>query len=197
MNEEILAHDATAAVEAAGTLGFPVALKASAPDIRHKTGKGFIYLNLESADAVAAAYEKIRNAAGKQVPVLVGPMLAGKRELVAGIVDHESFGPSVMFGVGGIFAEAFKDVVFRPAPVGKQDALEMISEIRAQELLVEFRGMPAVDTEALAETIHKLSLIPLAHPEIREIDINPLIVEKGSPVAVDALVILSFSHKVG
>ena len=190
VNEEILVHNAEEAVQAAVTLGLPVALKASSPEIRHKTGKGFIHLNLESEEAVATAFDEIQKAAGRKVPVLVGRMLKGQREFVAGIVDHPGFGPSVMFGVGGIFAEAFNDVVFRPAPVSKEDALEMISEIRAKKLLGEFRGMPAVNMDALAETIHKLSLIPLAHSEMREIDINPLIVEGETPVAVDALVVL-------
>jgi acetyl-CoA synthetase (ADP-forming) len=94
-----------------------------------------------------------------------------------------------MFGFGGIFTEALDDVVFRPAPVSIEDAEEMIADIRSKKLLGEFRGMPAVNKKALAEIIHTLSLIPLAHPEIREIDINPLIEEKDIPVAVDALVV--------
>lgn len=189
VNEEIRVRSGNEAVQAADTLGYPIVLKASSPDIRHKTGKGFIHLDLHSADAVDDAYEKIQKAAGKPVPVLVGRMLKGKREFVTGIVDHQGFGPSVMFGLGGIFTEALDDVVFRPAPVSIEDAEEMIADIRSKKLLGEFRGMPAVNNKALAEIIHTLSLIPLAHPEIREIDINPLIVEKDTPVAVDALVV--------
>jgi acetyltransferase len=190
VNEEIRVQSGDEALQAAGTLGYPVVLKASSPDIRHKTGKGFIHLDLDSADAVADAYEKIQKAAGKQVPVLAGRMLRGQREFVAGIVDHHGFGPSVMFGFGGIFTEALDDVVFRPAPLSIEDAEEMIADIRSKKLLGEFRGMPAVNTKTLAEIIHTLSLIPLAHPEIGEIDINPLIVEEDKPVAVDALVVL-------
>ena len=178
-------------MQAADTLGYPIVLKASSPDIRHKTGKGFIHLDLDSDDAVADAYEKIQRSAGKQVPVLVGRMMKGEREFVAGIVDHQEFGPSVMFGFGGIFTEALDDVVFRPAPLSIEDAKEMIVDIRSKKLLEEFRGMPAVNTKTLAEIIHRLSLIPLAHPEIGEIDVNPLIVEKDNPVAVDALIVLN------
>jgi len=190
VNEETLVHSGKEAIQAADTLGYPIVLKASSPDIRHKTGKGFIHLDLDSADAVADAYEKIQKAAGKPVPVLAGRMLKGKREFVAGTVDHRGFGPSVMFGFGGIFTEALEDVVFRPAPLNIEDAGEMIADIRSKKLLGEFRGMPAVNPGTLAEIIHRLSLIPLAHPEIGEIDINPLIVEEDAPVAVDALVVL-------
>ncbi len=190
VNEDVLVHDGEEAARAAGIVGFPVALKASSPEIRHKTGKGFIHLNLDSVEAVTTAYEKIQRAAGKKVPALVGRMLKGKRELVAGIVDHEGFGPSVMFGIGGIFTEALDDVVFRPAPLSMEDAGEMIMDIRSKKLLGAFRGMPEVNMDALAKVVHKLSLIPLAHPEICEIDINPLIVEGDMPVAVDALVVI-------
>lgn len=190
MSKDILAHGGNEAIQAADTLGYPIVLKASSPDIHHKTGKGFIHLDLDSADALADAYKKIQRAAGKPVHVLVGRMLKGKREFVAGIVDHPGFGPSVMFGFGGVFTEALDDVVFRPAPLSIEDAKEMIADIRSKKLLGEFRGMPPVNTQALADIIHRLSLIPLAHPEIGEIDINPLIVEKDNPVAVDALVVL-------
>jgi len=191
VSEETLVRSSDEAMQAADTLGYPIVLKASSPDIRHKTGKGFIHLDLDSDDAVADAYEKIQRSAGKQVPVLVGRMMKGEREFVAGIVDHQEFGPSVMFGFGGIFTEALDDVVFRPAPLSIEDAKEMIVDIRSKKLLEEFRGMPAVNTKTLAEIIHRLSLIPLAHPEIGEIDVNPLIVEKDNPVAVDALIVLN------
>ena len=118
-------------------------------------------------------------------------MVQGDRQFAAGIVTFEGFGPSVMFSLGGIFAEALNDAVFRPAPLSVEDAAEMISNIRTQKLLGPFRGMPAVDIEKTAQILSRLSLIPLAHPEIKEIDINPIIIQGAAPVAVDAMVALN------
>ncbi len=189
--EEILAHEKDQALAAAQTLGFPLAMKACAPDILHKSGHGLIKLNVKSVDEAAQAWDEIQAARGQEVPVLVSPMVNGQRELVAGITACEGFGPSVMFGIGGILTEALNDVVFRPAPVSVDDAAQMIEDIRSRKLLGPVRGMPAVNTQALAGLLSRLSLIPLAHPQISEIDINPLIVQGGDPVAVDALVVLN------
>ncbi|GAB6145843.1 acetate--CoA ligase family protein [Desulfocicer niacini] len=222
VNEEVLVQTRDEAVAAAKSMDFPLVLKACAPEILHKSGKGLVVLNVNSTDEVAQAYDRIQAARmqavetsetgmqevigdqeigeqkdGRQkvrssdVSVLVSRMVRGDREFVAGIVDCKDFGPSIMFGLGGIFTEALNDAVFRPAPVSVADAEEMIREIRAEKLLGPVRGMPAVDTQSLAKMLSRLSLIPLAHPEIREIDINPLIVEGAAPVAVDALVVLS------
>ncbi len=222
VNEELLVQSREEAVAAAENMGFPLALKACAPEILHKSGKGLVVLDVNSADEAAQAYDRIQVAhmqetqipetgvqavsggqgAGEQtagvqkdrnqaVSVLVSRMVRGDREFVAGIVDYKGFGFSVMFGLGGIFTEALNDTVFRPAPVSVADAEEMIREIRAEKLLGPVRGMPAVDTQALARALSRLSLIPLAHPEVREIDINPLIVEGTAPIAVDALVVLN------
>ena len=182
-----------AAVSAAKELGFPLVLKACSREILHKSGKDLIFLDISSTAEAGRAFDLIQDAVRKAVPVpvLVGRMVKGKREFVAGIVNDDEFGPSVMFGLGGIFTETLNDAVFRPAPVSLDDAREMMREIRAEKLLGPVRGMPAVDIGALADILHKLSLIPLAHPEIREIDINPLIVEGNVPVAVDALVVLN------
>ena len=115
-------------------------------------------------------------------------MVRGERELVAGSIRQPGFGPCVMFGLGGIFTEALRDTVFRLAPLSRLDALEMLEGIRAKELLGEFRGMPAVDREALAGILQKSGNLLLLHPEIREIDLNPIIIEGSRPVVVDALI---------
>ncbi len=109
---------------------------------------------------------------------------------MAGALRQPGFGPCVMFGLGGIFTEALRDTVFRMAPLSRPEALEMLGSIRARELLGEFRGMPAADSEALADILQKTGNLLLLHPEIQEIDLNPIILEGSRPVVVDALITL-------
>jgi acyl-CoA synthetase (NDP forming) len=191
VNSEIIVHSEDEIAAAADKAGYPLVIKASASDILHKTGKGLIYLDLKSRDEAVASYRKIQEAAGKKVPVIVYRMVKGEREFVAGVVRSPGFGASVMFGLGGIFTEALDDAVFRPAPVSVDDAKEMIRDIRSQKLIRAFRGMSAVNIDALASMLHRLSLIPIALPEVKEIDLNPIIIEGSEPVAVDALVVLN------
>ena len=113
------------------------------------------------------------------------------REFVAGLIRDQQLGPSVMFGLGGIFTEALNDVTFRIAPLSIYDAMEMLDEIRAKKLLDKFRGKPAVNRAVLAGILISLGTIGLERPEIAEIDINPMIVHGDIPVAVDALVVLT------
>ncbi len=188
--EEVLAASEDEVAEGARAIGFPLAIKACAPDILHKTGKGLMHLNVSSVDGAVDSFKKIRAAAGRDVPVIMGPMARGEREFVAGAVRPAGFVASVMFGLGGIFTEALGDALFRPAPLSEDDAAEMIGQIRSRKLLGPFRGMPGVRVDLLARALHVLSLIPLAHPGVAEIDINPIIIEGDSPVVVDALVIL-------
>ena len=191
VNSEIIVHNEDEMAEAADKTGYPLVIKASASDILHKTGKGLIYLDLKSREEAVASYCKIQEAAGKKVPVIAYRMVKGEREFVAGVVNAPGFAASVMFGLGGIFTEALDDAVFRPAPVSMDDAEEMIRDIRSQKLIGAFRGMPAVNIDSLAGMLHRLSLIPLALPEVKEIDVNPIIMEGSEPVAVDALVLLN------
>jgi hypothetical protein len=187
---DILVMSEDDAVIAADKLGYPLVMKACADDILHKTGEGLIFLNLKTRDDVVGSYRSIQNAAKKHVSVIVSQMVRGEREFVAGIICKDGFGPSVMFGLGGIFTEALGDSLFRPAPLTIHDAEEMIGEISSKKLLGEFRNMPAVNMTALSSLIHRLSLIPMIHPEVSEIDINPVIIDGAEPVAVDALIIL-------
>jgi len=114
-----------------------------------------------------------------------------KREFVVGLTRDPQFGPCVMFGLGGIFTEALRDVSFRIAPLSEMDAEEMIDEIQTRKLLGEFRGSPAVDRAELVKALMGIGRLGLENDEIAEIDINPLIVDGDKPVAVDALVILA------
>jgi len=127
---------------------------------------------------------------GNEKAVLVQEMVKGKRELVAGLTRDAQFGPCVMFGLGGIFTEILKDISFRVAPLEKRDALEMMQEIKGHKILNSIRGMDAADLNILADILVALGRIGLENENIKEIDINPLILSGGKPVAVDALVVL-------
>ena len=184
------ASDAGSAAEAAEALGLPVVVKLCGNAIAHKTERGLVRLGLSSRDEAGAAAADLLAAARPQdgeVGLLVSTMVHGNRELIAGLVRDEQFGPCVMLGLGGILAEAVADVAFRLAPLEHGDALDLIDDLGAQSLLGEFRGEPAVDREALADTLMALSRIA-ADSDIRSVDLNPLIVVEGRPVAVDALV---------
>ena len=184
------ASDAGSAAEAAEALGLPVVVKLCGDAIAHKTERGLVRLGLSSRDEAGAAAADLLAAARPEdgeVGLLVSTMVHGNRELIAGLVRDEQFGPCVMLGLGGILAEAVADVAFRLAPLEHGDALDLIDDLGAQSLLGEFRGEPAVDREALADTLMALSRIA-ADLDIKSVDLNPLIVVEGRPVAVDALV---------
>ncbi len=188
---DYLAKSAEEAQAAAEAVGYPVAVKACSHEILHKTERGLVHLNCKSAEAVRAAFSAIRSAAGAAIPVIVSPMIRGERELTAGVTWFPGFGPAVLFGLGGVFTEALRDVTFRVAPLCREEAEEMQRDIRAAALLGEFRGMPAVNKVKLASLLEALSYIPLLHPEITEMDLNPILVSGPDPVIVDALVVLS------
>jgi acetyltransferase len=122
--------------------------------------------------------------------VLVQRQVPGELELIVGMVRDPQFGPCVMLGLGGVMAEVLADAVFAVAPLSRSDAIALIGRLRAQRLLDGFRGAPPVDREALSRILIQVGEIGLAHPRVREIDINPLIISGGSPVAVDATLVL-------
>ena len=183
---------AEAAVEAAQALGFPVVAKLGGDKIAHKTERGLVRLRLADAQAVRQAATDLFAAATAddgEVHVLVAPMVSGTRELIAGLLVDQQFGPTVMLGVGGVMAEVIKDVAFRPAPLTNEIALDMVRSLRMQGLLEEFRGEAAVNTDQVVACLMGLSNVAVDRTDIVSVDINPLIVKSdGSIVAVDALV---------
>jgi len=184
------AETAQQAAQAAQNLGFPVAVKLCGDAIAHKTERGLVRLKLADAASVEAAANELLTAALPEdgpVNLLVSPMVAGHRELIAGLVRDEQFGACVMLGVGGVLAEAIGDVVFRLAPLSPLDAQDLIDDLASQTLLGEFRGEPAVDRSLLVSILCALSTLA-EDPNIVSVDLNPLIVADGQPVAVDALV---------
>jgi acyl-CoA synthetase (NDP forming) len=189
VTNESLAQTFEEAEIAARDIGYPVALKACSPDILHKTEQGMVFLNLEDADALSLAFADIRTK-NADTPVLVSEMLRGDREFVAGISDFPGFPPCVLFGLGGVFTEALQDVAIRLAPLNRMEAEALMNAISSRELLGPFRGMSAVDTGAMAELLMNLGRLALDFPQIKEIDLNPIMVVAGRPKVADALFIL-------
>jgi acetyl-CoA synthetase (ADP-forming) len=192
--DERVVADAPAAGAAAAEIGFPVVAKLCGDHIAHTTDRGLVRLGLGDAAAVEAAAAELLAAATPSdgdVGVLVAPMVAGNRELLAGMARDPQFGPTVMLGIGGILAEAVADVAIALVPVTTTDAEDLIDALATQELLGAFRGEPAVDRGALIEVVTALSRLASEHDEVVSVDLNPLIITDGRPVAVDALVEVS------
>jgi acetyl-CoA synthetase (ADP-forming) len=188
---ERVVRTAADAAAAATEIGFPVVVKLNGDRIAHKTERGLVRLGLRSAEAVEqAAAELLAKATPEdgEVTVLVAEMVSGSRELIAGLVDDPLFGKVVMLGLGGILAEAVADVSFRLVPLTKLDAEELIADLSTQKLLDAFRGEPAVDREALAGVLLALSDVATRRPEVKSVDLNPVLLNGARPVAVDALV---------
>lgn len=192
---EELASGAEAAAAAAARLGFPVALKLCGEAIAHKTERDLVRLGLSDEAAVrTAAAELLGRATPEDGPVglLVAEMVAGRRELIAGLVRDPQFGPCVVVGLGGILTEALRDVAFARAPLSAEEARALVRSLRAQHLVTgPFRGEPAADLDALAEVLVALGRLAEARPDVASVDVNPLILREGRPVAVDALVELA------
>ncbi|TVR25192.1 MAG: hypothetical protein EA389_09520 [Ilumatobacter sp.] len=180
------------AAVAAESIGYPVVAKLCGDAIAHKTERGLVRLRLGDAGAVSGAAQELLDAATPDdgaVTVLVAPMVSGNRELIAGMLRDPQFGPTVMLGVGGVLAEAVADVVFRPAPLDRVTAEEMIDDLATQRLLGEFRGEAPVDRDPLVDLLVGLGRLADERPDVMSVDVNPLIVTAdGVPVAVDALV---------
>jgi acetate---CoA ligase (ADP-forming) len=168
------------AVKAALQLGLPVAMKVSSPRIVHKSDAGGVFLNLQSELEVRGAYHQIMSASRQMlgdtedVGVAIQEMVPGGNETIIGMSTDPSFGPVLMFGAGGVHVEVLKDVVFRLCPVTDVDAEEMISELRSYRLLTGYRGMEAADLKQLREIIQRVSALVGDHPQIIEMDLNPL-----------------------
>jgi acyl-CoA synthetase (NDP forming) len=173
-------------------INYPVVLKGLGARLTHKTERGLVKLNIKTPEDLQAAALYIKDAAGADLEgYLLQPMIAGRREFVAGLFFDAQFGPAVMFGLGGVFTEAIGDVIFRLAPIDAREARLMIKELHAKTLLGSFRGEQVPDMDTLVKIMVGLSEIAMTVPEIKEIDINPLLVSAdGSVTAVDALVVL-------
>jgi acetate---CoA ligase (ADP-forming) subunit beta len=189
--QEALARDAEECVARARTIGYPVAIKLCATGLAHKTERGLVRLGIADDSAATAAAGDLlgrREPNEHDAQLLVQRMVSGRRELILGLTRDRQFGPCVMLGLGGILAEAVRDVVFRVAPLSVVDAEDMIDDLKTAHLLRAFRGEPSVDVAALADSLVALGRIGTERPDVESIDVNPMIVCGERPIAVDALV---------
>ena len=170
--------------------GYPIVLKGVVEGQVHKTELGLVKLNLQNTDQLRTAFRKMLRVKSKPKSFLIQPMLRADIELIAGVVRDRQFGPAVMLGLGGVRAEVYKDVAFRLAPLDQKDVFSMVSDLEGQVLLKGYRGSKRVDMERLADWLIKLGGLVLKFEKIQEIDVNPLLVVEGEPVAVDATIIL-------
>lgn len=177
-------------------LGFPVVLKIASPDIVHKSDAGGVKVGLETSHQVGKAYDDILGAIRQKYPeariqgVSVQKMARPGVEVIIGMSKDVQFGPLLMFGLGGVLVEILKDVSFRIVPLIQRDAREMIREIKGYPLLEGYRGQEPVDISNLEELILKVSSFVEQHPEVEELDLNPIFAYRDGAVAVDARVVL-------
>jgi len=191
-----LAKSETEAIKFANEMGYPVVLKIASPDIIHKFDVGGVILNLKNQTEVKDAYNKIlanikrHKSDAKIVGMVVQEMAAPSTEVIVGATKDPQFGPAIMFGLGGIFVEVLKDVTFRIAPITEEDAREMITEVKAYPILKGYRGQPPADIETIVKILLNTSKLVMEHQEIKELDLNPILVYEKGAKTVDARIIL-------
>ena len=184
------------AVEAAKKIGYPIVLKIVSPQILHKSDAGGVIVGVDDEQGIRDGYNKIiENAKNYKedaeiTGILVQEMAPKGTEIIIGSTTDPTFGPTLMFGLGGIFVEILKDVSFRVAPIEEEDAKEMIKEIKAYKILEGARGNPPVDQETLADILLKTSDMLMDCPEIKELDMNPILAYPDGARIVDARIIM-------
>ena len=184
------------AVKAAKKIGYPIVLKIVSPQVLHKSDAGGVLINIKDEKGLREGYNTILKNVKNHVPdaeitgILVQEMAPNGTEVIVGSTCDPTFGPTIMFGLGGIFVEILKDVSFRLAPITKTDAEEMVKEIKAYKILEGVRGMPPADQETIVDILLATSKMLMECPEIKELDMNPVIVYEEGARVVDARVIL-------
>src|SRR5215212_10802369 len=198
--KEGVAKSATEAAKIATDMGFPVVMKIVSPDILHKTEAGGVIVGVKTAADVEKNYATILANAQKYKSdakidgIQIQQMLLGGQEVIIGAVTDGSFGKLVAFGLGGVLVEVLKDITFRLAPATKQDALSMLDGIQAAEMLKGVRGGEAVDREAIADLIVKVSQLVSDFPEISEMDLNPVFATKTNATAADVRIVVDYNQ---
>jgi acetyl-CoA synthetase (ADP-forming) len=184
------------AVKAAEEIGYPIVLKIVSPQVLHKSDAGGVLVNMKNEEDVRNGYNTILKNVKTHVPtaeitgILVQEMAPNGTEVIIGSTKDPTFGPTIMFGLGGIFVEILKDVSFRIIPINRTDAEDMVKEIKAYKILEGVRGNPPSDVKAILDILMATSRMLIDCPEVSELDMNPLIVyEKGAKI-VDARIIL-------
>lgn len=191
-----VAENGAEAVKFAEKIGYPVVLKIVSPDIIHKSDVGGVIINVKNTNDVQNAYKQIMGKVKKHKPkakiigMLVQEMAPQSTEVIVGATKDPQFGPTLMFGLGGIFVEILKDVTFRIAPVTEDEAREMITGVKAYPLLRGYRNTPPADIEAIIRILLNTSRLVMEHQEIKELDLNPIMVYEKGAKTVDARIIL-------
>lgn len=177
-------------------MGFPVVLKIVSPDVIHKSDVGGVAVDLKDTREVKEAYKRIQRNVKERLPkakivgMLVQEMAPASTEVIVGATKDPQFGPALMFGLGGIFVEVLKDVTFRIAPITEDEAREMISEVKAYPLLKGYRNTPPADIDAIVRILLSTSKLVMEHQEIKELDLNPILVYEKGAKTVDARILL-------
>jgi acyl-CoA synthetase (NDP forming) len=191
-----LARTRDEAMQMAGALGYPIVLKIVSPQITHKSDVGGVALNLTSSDEVGAAFDRVVASAKQHEPnatidgVAVQRMEKQGVEVIIGMTKDPQFGPVLMFGLGGVLVEVLKDVAFRVVPLDARDARQMVHEIKGYPLLEGYRGHDPADVAKLEQLLLQVSAFVEAHPEVAELDLNPVFAYKDGAIAVDARIVL-------
>lgn len=194
--DHVLVKTPEEAVKVSTEIGFPLVMKIASSDAIHKSGIGGVVLGINGAKEVEGNYNKIMRNLRREMPdaqisgILLQKQIPETTHLIVGGIHDEQFGPVVMFGMGGVLVELFKDVSFRIAPVTEEEALEMIKEIKAYPVLSGYRGLKMVDIKQIAKTVIIISDLISNISIIKEVELNPLLAYEKKVVAVDAKVIL-------
>ncbi len=188
--EERIVSSALEAQEIVGEFGFPVVLKGLLSGAIHKTESGLVRTGIVSVEQIASVLIELQKAMSGNGTLLIQKQIQGYPELIAGLIRDPQFGPCVMCGFGGILAEVMADSVFAAAPLSHAEALELIGRLKTQKVLNGLRGFAAVKRDALADILVRIGELGCMYPQIKEIDLNPLIVSDGKPIAVDATIVV-------
>jgi acetyltransferase len=188
--EEKVVASLDGAWQTAQTMGVPVVLKGLLYGEVHKTEHGLVQLGITDRSSLETAFRRIQEKIDGRGRILIQKQVSTDYELIAGFIRDNQFGPCVMFGLGGIFSELEPDVVFALSPLDRTDAQRLIHRIRGKRILKGFRGRMPLNEEAMADVLVNLAMAGAAYPQIEQIDINPVIISKGAPLAVDATIIL-------
>jgi len=184
------------AVRAADAIGYPVVLKIASPDIVHKSDVGGVQLHLQDGEAVRQTFRTMQQRVAARVPgaridgIIVQPMATPGVEVIVGMSKDATFGPVLMFGLGGVLVEVLKDVTFRIVPLSRRDAREMMHDIQSFPVLAGYRGAAPADLEALQNILLTLSAFVESTPEVQEIDLNPIYAYAQGALVIDARVVL-------
>jgi acyl-CoA synthetase (NDP forming) len=190
-------QSAEEAVTTGNQIGFPVVLKIISPQILHKSDVGGVVLGIDGEAALKEAYPRLLAEVRKNNPkaeilgVLIEKMMPPSTEVIVGGIRDSQFGPSVMFGMGGIFTEVYEDVAFRVAPIDKIDALNLIHELRGSKILEGIRGRPPADLDAIVDVLLNVSTLMSQHSAVSQLDLNPVIAYADGVCAVDTRIVLA------